>query len=165
MLASIPASILNQNQPDLGIPNRLTLKASRSSGLAIFSGALFWWEYKHQPPPVVAGPSADDVANKVAEKIAGQKWAKWPTLPWPEPRYATIDMGGKAPFGISIDNLSGVNVSGIRIKGATEAGIRMNKSNYNSFNGVDVSGNHYGFDMNESNHNKFNDVKATGSIK
>src|SRR2546421_6308574 len=29
MLASIPASMLNQNPPDLGIPNRINLKASR----------------------------------------------------------------------------------------------------------------------------------------
>ena len=29
MLASIPASMLNQNPPDLGIPNRIDLKASR----------------------------------------------------------------------------------------------------------------------------------------
>jgi hypothetical protein len=31
MLASIPASILNQRPDDLGIPNRFTLKSSRSS--------------------------------------------------------------------------------------------------------------------------------------
>src|SRR5229473_6099874 len=31
MLASIPASILNQNRPDLGIPNRFRLKSSRFS--------------------------------------------------------------------------------------------------------------------------------------
>ena len=31
MLASIPASMLNQNPPDLGIPNRIDLKASRFS--------------------------------------------------------------------------------------------------------------------------------------
>src|SRR5713226_5867064 len=29
MLASIPASMLNQNRPDLGIPNRIDLKTSR----------------------------------------------------------------------------------------------------------------------------------------
>ena len=29
MLASIPASMLNQNGPDLGIPNRIDLKTSR----------------------------------------------------------------------------------------------------------------------------------------
>ncbi len=31
MLASIPASMLNQNRPDLGIPNRIDLKTSRFS--------------------------------------------------------------------------------------------------------------------------------------
>ena len=31
MLASIPASMLNQNPPDLGIPNRIDLKTSRFS--------------------------------------------------------------------------------------------------------------------------------------
>ena len=31
MLASIPASMLNQNGPDLGIPNRIDLKTSRFS--------------------------------------------------------------------------------------------------------------------------------------
>jgi hypothetical protein len=31
MLASSPASMLNQNSPDLGIPNRIELKTSRSS--------------------------------------------------------------------------------------------------------------------------------------
>jgi hypothetical protein len=31
MLASIPASILNQTRPDLGIPNRFRLKSSRFS--------------------------------------------------------------------------------------------------------------------------------------
>jgi hypothetical protein len=29
MLASSPASMLNQNRPDLGIPNRIDLKTSR----------------------------------------------------------------------------------------------------------------------------------------
>jgi tripartite-type tricarboxylate transporter receptor subunit TctC len=33
MLASIPASILNQNSPDLGIPNRFRPTQSRSSRL------------------------------------------------------------------------------------------------------------------------------------
>src|ERR1700757_3579123 len=32
MLASFPASMLNQNRPDLGIPNRFKLDPSRSSG-------------------------------------------------------------------------------------------------------------------------------------
>jgi hypothetical protein len=32
MLASFPASMLNQNTPDLGILNRLKLDPSRSSG-------------------------------------------------------------------------------------------------------------------------------------
>ena len=32
MLASIPASILNQTRPDLGIPNRFRLKSSRFKG-------------------------------------------------------------------------------------------------------------------------------------
>jgi hypothetical protein len=31
MLASFPASMLNQNGPDLGIPNQINLKASRFS--------------------------------------------------------------------------------------------------------------------------------------
>ena len=31
MLASVPANMLNQNSPDLGIPNRIDLKTSRSS--------------------------------------------------------------------------------------------------------------------------------------
>jgi hypothetical protein len=31
MLASIPASMLNQNRPDLGIPNRIDLMTSRFS--------------------------------------------------------------------------------------------------------------------------------------
>src|SRR6266852_6296974 len=31
MLASVPASMLNQNSPDLGIPNRIELKTSRFS--------------------------------------------------------------------------------------------------------------------------------------
>src|SRR5215831_21056874 len=31
MLASFPASMVNQSSPDLGIPNRLRLKSSRSS--------------------------------------------------------------------------------------------------------------------------------------
>ena len=31
MLASFPASMLNQNTPDLGIPNRFSLDPSRSS--------------------------------------------------------------------------------------------------------------------------------------
>ena len=35
MLASIPASISNQNRPDLGIPNRLSLKSSRSSQTSV----------------------------------------------------------------------------------------------------------------------------------
>src|SRR5258707_14570665 len=30
MLASVPASMLNQSRPDLGIPNRIDLKTSRS---------------------------------------------------------------------------------------------------------------------------------------
>src|SRR5690349_1891127 len=34
MLASSPASILNQNLTDLGIPNRFTLNSSRFSGAA-----------------------------------------------------------------------------------------------------------------------------------
>jgi hypothetical protein len=33
MLASVPASMLNQNRPDLGIPNRFNLKTSRFSVL------------------------------------------------------------------------------------------------------------------------------------
>jgi hypothetical protein len=35
MLASIPASILNQSRPDLGIPNRFRLKSSRFNENAI----------------------------------------------------------------------------------------------------------------------------------
>ena len=31
MLASFPASMLNQNKPDSGIPNRISLKSSRFS--------------------------------------------------------------------------------------------------------------------------------------
>ena len=37
MLASIPASILNQNRPDLGIPNRFRIKSSRFSRLDVRS--------------------------------------------------------------------------------------------------------------------------------
>ena len=39
MLASIPASMLNQNPPDLGIPNRIDLKASRFSQVQGLFGA------------------------------------------------------------------------------------------------------------------------------
>jgi DNA-binding transcriptional LysR family regulator len=35
MLASLPASMLNQNRPDLGIPNRFNLKTSRSRGITL----------------------------------------------------------------------------------------------------------------------------------
>jgi hypothetical protein len=40
ILASIPASMLNQNSPDLGIPNRVDLKASRFSRRALRRRAL-----------------------------------------------------------------------------------------------------------------------------
>ena len=40
MLASLPASMLNQNPSDLGIPNRIDLKASRSSAHKIAQTTL-----------------------------------------------------------------------------------------------------------------------------
>jgi hypothetical protein len=50
ILASIPASMLNQNSPDLGIPNRVDLKASRLSRLTLFSAARAP-EVSAQPAP------------------------------------------------------------------------------------------------------------------
>ena len=38
MLASVPASMLNQNSPDLGIPNRIELKTSRFSQIGFATG-------------------------------------------------------------------------------------------------------------------------------
>jgi hypothetical protein len=40
MLASSPASMLNQNSPDLGIPNRISLKTSRSRHLFVDRGSI-----------------------------------------------------------------------------------------------------------------------------
>jgi uncharacterized protein with GYD domain len=44
MLASFPASMLNQSRPDLGIPNRIKLTSSRSKGVG---GKLhgFWYAF------------------------------------------------------------------------------------------------------------------------
>jgi hypothetical protein len=48
MLASIPASILNQNRTDSGIPHRFRLNSSRFSTLILFKileySAEFWTE-------------------------------------------------------------------------------------------------------------------------
>ena len=40
MLASFPASMVNQKSTDLGIPNRFKLKSSRFSGLSRLTSAI-----------------------------------------------------------------------------------------------------------------------------
>ena len=50
MLASIPASMLNQNPPDLGIPNRIDLKTSRFSVVWAIDKALARKKVKPVPP-------------------------------------------------------------------------------------------------------------------
>src|SRR5260370_24205564 len=62
MLAPIPASILNQTRPDLGIPNRFRLKSSRFSievGLARRSGS----PRLHRSPTADAGSRLSGRSN------------------------------------------------------------------------------------------------------
>src|SRR5665647_1315408 len=62
MLASFPASMLNQNSPDLGIPNRIDLKASRSSV-----------PERTDEGSVCPGPGKADVADDPAARHAGMR--------------------------------------------------------------------------------------------
>ena len=50
MLASVPASMLNQNSPDSGIPNRIDVKASRFNDGVLDLSLPYCKAYPALPP-------------------------------------------------------------------------------------------------------------------
>lgn len=80
------ALLASERYEGLEKKRRLAINLSVAAALALASVALFWWEHHHQPLP---SANADDIANKVLEKLPSGT-----SLSPPQKQYPQIDVEG-----------------------------------------------------------------------